>query len=340
MILKWMTPQTCMINITFKNVGQGDSIVIEWKHNSKNKVGIIDCNLFDKKNPTLEHIISAGYSSIEFIILSHPHYDHFSGIRELLEYCEENIIVIKKFLHTSQQVPDYLRVATKSVISSNELVLLFSKINDLRKKQVIEFVTYISDEVKGINLNERVKLEFLAPSSVEYERFLSKTPLFDEEGPHNNAQANWLSTIVKIYTSDWYILLTSDSTLETLKRVGIQKKEEFLSNLKLGQSPHHGAKSNHYDAFWKTKNHEPNTPIVFSVGPNFYKHPSEKALNFFSQTKNKFKIFSTNQVGSLSMYNSSLQSSTISSYLDLAGSQQVISPMPSSQYQGEQSFSF
>ncbi|HEY8658624.1 MAG TPA: hypothetical protein VIL78_06280, partial [Hanamia sp.] len=246
----------------------------------------------------------------------------------------------RKFLQTSQQVPEYLRVATRSVISTNELVLLFTVIKRLRKKKIIEFLTYISDEIKDIFLTDELHLRFLAPSSVEYEKFLSRTPLFDEEDPHNNSQSNWLSTIIKIYTSDWYILLTSDSSIETLKRVGIQKKDEFLNFLKLGQSPHHGAKGNHYDAFWKTKKHESKTPIVFSVGNNIYKHPSEKAVSFFSESKNNYKIFSTNQVGSLNEFVSSLRSSTISAYLDLAGSEEIVDPIAPSQYQGDQTFNF
>lgn len=327
-----------MIDITFKNVGQGDSIIIEWEKDLSNKIGIIDCNLYEGRNPVLDHIISSGFKEIEFIILSHPHYDHFSGIRNLLEYCDVNKIVIKKFLHTSQQVPDFLRVSTKSIISSKELCLLFLKIKELRISGIIEFVTYISDELRDINLTNEISLKFLAPSSVEYENFLSRTPLFDQEDSHNNAQANWLSTIIKIFTINWYILLTSDSIFQTLKRVGIQKKIEFASNLSLAQSPHHGAKSNHYDSFWKTKKHFEKTPIVFSVGSNIYNHPSEKAVTFFSELKHNYKIFSTNQVGNLNEFASNPKSDIINAYLDLSGSQEIVFNNSETQFSGDQIF--
>ncbi len=330
-----------MLKTIFKNVGQGDSIIIEWQKDSATKIGIIDCNHYNKINPVLEYLISSKYKEIEFIILSHPHFDHFSGLREVLEYCETKKILVKKFLHTSQQVPAYLRVATKSVIASNELILLFKKIKALRKNGIIEYLTYISDDIRDLTLNNELSLRFLAPSTVEYEQFLNKTPLFDEEEAHNNAQANWLSTIVKVYATDWYIILTSDSTVETLKRVGIKHKPEFSgTTLKLGQSPHHGAKGNHYDGFWKTKTHESKTPIIFSVGDNNYKHPSEKAVKFFSESKNGFKIFSTNQVGSLNTYISTVRGNKISSYLDLAGSEEVPKPISVNQYQGDQTFQF
>ena len=32
------------MKITFKDVGQGDSILLEWTDDSKNKIIIIDCN--------------------------------------------------------------------------------------------------------------------------------------------------------------------------------------------------------------------------------------------------------------------------------------------------------
>lgn len=327
-----------MINVNFKNVGQGDSIIIEWKRDSLSKIGIIDCNLIGNKNPTLEHIISSNYSEIDFIILSHPHYDHFSGLVQILEYCELNKITIGKFLHTSQQVPAYLRVATRSTIANNELVLLFKKINLLRKKGVIQFLSYIIDEIKDIKLNDELSLSFLAPSTVEYENFLSKTPLFDDEDANNNSQGNWLSTVLKFYTAEWYILLTSDATIQTLKRVGIQRKKEFQTNLRLGQSSHHGSTKNHNDEFWKTKYHKEKTPIVISVGKNSYQHPSKNVIDFFSNPKHNYKIFSTNQVGSLNAFISDLKDQKINAYQDLAGSQEIVTPKAPSQYQGDQSF--
>jgi hypothetical protein len=33
------------VKITFKEVDQGDSIILEWRHENVNRIGIIDCNL-------------------------------------------------------------------------------------------------------------------------------------------------------------------------------------------------------------------------------------------------------------------------------------------------------
>ena len=328
-----------MLKITFKDVGHGDSIIIEWQKDAINKIGIIDCNS-NNGNPTLDYISKSGFSVIDFIILSHPHYDHFSGLTSLLEHCESKRIIIKKFLHTSAQVPQYLRLATRTAKASNELALLFKKINDLWKKKIIEYQTYISDDCADIKLTDELNLKFLSPSVTEFEAFLKNNPIFQEEDGDNKNESNWLSTIIKIYTSEWYVLLTSDVTKQALKRVGIQKKKEFLTMLKLGQSPHHGSAANHYEAFWKTKKYEKDTPIVFSVGKNIYRHPSEETVSFFSDKKNNFKIHSTNKIGALDFFGDSLEVDKIGSFLDLAGCEEILAPNKSNQLQGDQTFTF
>jgi competence protein ComEC len=73
-----------VVSVTFKNVGQGDSIIIDWGSKKDRKYAIVDCNLFEGRNPILEHIKDNNVHSIEFAILTHPHSDHFSGFLELL----------------------------------------------------------------------------------------------------------------------------------------------------------------------------------------------------------------------------------------------------------------
>lgn len=290
-----------MLKITFKDVGQGDTIFLEWKEEKTDKIGLIDCNLRGKDdNPALDFLKSKSIEEIEFILLSHPHFDHFSGMREILDYCEESNIRINYFLHTSQQVPDYLKVAaTKTKEAEKELAHLFKKVRELwKEKNLIKKQNYVSDFSNHLRLNESFAIQFLAPSTIEFDNYITGVKVFsDEESAHNTANANWLSTLIKIYGKDWYILLTSDCEKKTLQRVGIKEAKDLKGTLIFGQSPHHGARGNHYNAFWKNRSFTSRMPIIFSVGQNHYKHPSENALNDFR--KLGFKLYSTNQVGSL-----------------------------------------
>ena len=289
-----------MINIIFKDVGHGDSIIIEWfNENGEKEVGVIDCNLKGESNPVLSHIQGISLQSISFILLTHPHYDHYSGLRQLLEYCEQSGIIISRFLHTAHQVPEYLMSAVKSSLAKKELVSLFKKIQGLWEAGTIEYQSYVNIDRKDLSLNNEISIRFLSPSVEEDSKYLkSIKPFTEEEEPFNKAKANWLSSVLKIYSEDWYVLLTSDVERSVLKKLGIDYHTEFREELFLCQAPHHGAWGNHYRSFWRHRNPDKkNVPVVFSAGENSYNHPSKQALDDLS--KYGFEIYSTNVVGNL-----------------------------------------
>jgi competence protein ComEC len=284
-----------MLTVTFKNVGQGDSIILEWLDNGQSKIGIIDCHLFNNTNPVLNHIQQSNYQEIDFIILTHPHYDHFSGFNQLLDYCSIHKIIIQKFLHTSYQVPAYLRAANKTVNAQRELATLFNNIRKLWKiDKIIAEQCYIDNLSKDIHLNDDISIKILAPSTHELDAYISNIRVDnDEESYDNNANANWLSTFLKIYSTDWQIILTSDCEKRVLNRWKNNDIEFSNQGLLLAQSPHHGAKGNHTSKFWKQFVNTTQTPIAISVGENGYKHPSQDNIDYFMQTG--FKIYTTQQ---------------------------------------------
>lgn len=288
-----------MIKVTFKNVGQGDSIIIEWNKDDKKKIAIIDCNLYKESNPVLKHIIDNKYKEIEYLILSHPHYDHFSGFLQILKYCNENDIHIRYFLHTSSQTPSFLQMATKSATSETELQNLFFFIQNNFERMNMQVGSIQAELPYKIPLFDDYSISILSPSQRELNNYISGADYpFNEENPHDNPKANWLSTVLKICTLNGYVLLTSDVDKSSLIRIDRKHSEELKAMLLIAQSPHHGAKTNHNNAFWKKRNREIQTPIIFSVGTNSYDHPSKEAVKFFRE--NDYKIFSTNKKGALS----------------------------------------
>ena len=83
-----------MLKLTFKNVEQGDSIILEWEDDGISRIGLIDCKNAFRTNPTINFIKALNLTKIDFILLTHPHQDHFSGFSELLDYCIQNNIEI------------------------------------------------------------------------------------------------------------------------------------------------------------------------------------------------------------------------------------------------------
>lgn len=287
-----------MAIITFKNVGQGDSIIFEWEDdNQKKKIGIVDSNIYDQSNPTLNHFIASELDEIEFIILSHPHYDHFSGMNQILNYCKENNKIIKLFYHTSIVTPEHFKAANKTTKITNELIELFRNISKLRKENIIERLNQVNDSTI-INLTSKLNLRFLAPISIEIENYISKVKIFQDEEVASNPNANWLSTVLELYTSESYIIFTSDCTKETLKRIGIEKtklKDENKVFL-MGQVPHHGSEKNHYKEFWVRRNRTNIVPAVASVGINGYGHPSKDVINSFEKELKLYNFKATNTI--------------------------------------------
>ena len=293
-----------MVTVTFKNVGQGDSILIEWISNSEPKTAIIDCNLFQSTNPILDYIIQKDIKEIEFIILSHPHTDHFSGFCQLLNYCRTKKISIKRFLHTSFVTMDFLKSATKSLEADEELFKLFKLLKNMRDHGEITIYTIDDNPNIIIPLGSDYKMEILSPSSIEIDNYIRGVRFpFNEEDHKNNPNANWLSTILKIYKGESCAILTSDVESAALTRIGKKNSGRVGNNkLLMAQIPHHGSKGNLNKTFWLMRKRNVNTPVVISVGENSYNHPSFDVVSFFYRSPD-YILNSTNMTGALSNNN-------------------------------------
>lgn len=326
-----------MVKITFKNVGQGDSILLEWNENKKRKIAIVDCNLHQSTNPVLEYIIQQDIKEIEFIILSHPHLDHFSGFHELLTYCKNNHIGIGRFLHTAEVTPDFLRSATRSLEADTKLFNLFNLIRQMRDKNEVNIYTINDNPNLIIPLGEGYHMEVLSPSSIEIDKYIRGVNFpFDEEGSTCNPNANWLSTILKIYNDKACVILTSDVESNALTRIGKKKTGRIgTDKMVMAQIPHHGSKGNLNKRFWQLRQRSEHTPVVISVGDNGFNHPSKEVIYFFNKTPN-YEISTTNQFDSLQKVGEDKK--YISNILDIVSS--TISDKRNNKLNGDKVFIF
>jgi beta-lactamase superfamily II metal-dependent hydrolase len=298
------------MNITFKNVGQGDSIIIEWDDEVK-KIGIIDCNLVNGKNPVLEYLKIAKYEVIDFLIISHPHDDHYSGFTQLLDYVEATGIAVNWFGHTiSQTGKAYWKYFELGVQATRDLDYILKKAIQLKKTGLLK-KWEIPIEKWRIQLSEEVYLESLSPSHDEIQKFMEIVDLDpDLNKKQASGAANLLSTVFKISKGSNNILLTSDAVLETFKRLHDEKVLHGI-NFKSIQIPHHGSIKNFSEDFWASLT---NTDIekiaVASSGQNLkYKHPHLEVLKKIESYK--FKIHCTNIVHGMQEYVESVRKSLV-----------------------------
>ncbi|HEY4288004.1 MAG TPA: hypothetical protein VGN00_12955 [Puia sp.] len=290
------------MKLTFKDVGQGDSILLEWIDGGVSKIGIIDCNRTLRKNPVLEHIKGTGYRNIEFILLSHPHIDHYSGMVELLTYLEKEKIPIDSFGHTLHLLATdyykYLDGAEVGTEAKRELESLIDKVDILRKKGIIRKIDFIV-EGTSIDITDDVVLNCLSPGSSEASIYMKAVDLEPIKNKTRASQsANHLSTIFKLTIGEKYHLLTSDSETLTFDRLIREKKgyETLMKKeLEVCQVPHHGASRNYHPSFWQDIKRISKPQAVVSAGLHeTYKHPHLSVLIGFHERG--YTIHSTNIV--------------------------------------------
>ena len=71
------------------NVGHGCSVVVEFKRGCTRSFGLIDCNrVAGQPLKAAEKLRSLGADSLSFVCLTHPHADHYSGLKQILEQYE------------------------------------------------------------------------------------------------------------------------------------------------------------------------------------------------------------------------------------------------------------
>ncbi|MEN0006433.1 MAG: hypothetical protein AAF798_19935, partial [Bacteroidota bacterium] len=239
----------------------------------------------------IEFIKKNNISEIEHIFLSHPHDDHFSGMLDLLTYCEANKVKINYFLHTCVTTPDYLMSAVKSRISEELLFKIFSYISVKASQGSMNTGYFIADiPMSKFSLSPSLRLEIMSPSFAEEQKYTGNAmPKYIEEGESNKAKANYLSSVFEIShaSNNWFVILTADADNSTFTRMKKHKTHE-TRKLILAQMPHHGARANFNQSFWYSRiANNKGVYFVASVGNNGYGHPAKKNIDFVKRHKGK-----------------------------------------------------
>lgn len=310
------------MQITFKDVGQGDSIIFEWVEEGVPKIGIIDCSKKGKKNPVLNHFINKKYTQIEFIILTHPHSDHYSGLPELLNYIEEKGYVIIKIAHTLESTHirfwKYLEVGSTD---TRVLSKLIRKFKELKTKGLLKMMDTLSKGVP-VKINDSAILECLAPTQDEKEEYVKLVKMNADENIKEASQAaNYLSTIFRLQIGDCYFLFTSDAEKMAFHTI-LNRGEYTFKGHKyvLCQLPHHGSENNHLPEFWKSIEIEKElSHATISAGQHkSYDHPAFEVVKHFHDIG--YVVNCTNIVNGMTEYTTYLKEVTKNSrVLDGAG---------------------
>lgn len=283
------------------NVGYGDSIVVNIESGNHLKWGVIDChnpNSLDE-SPTLEFLKKNNVQTLEFICLTHPDYDHYSGIEQLLRY----------FSTEHRKVNFYY----DSLDSTKYTSLLNSKRQEKTLKSLYEFVYELVE--KDIILWEQLSYdkilfkdkEFLLTSKGPYQKDLvryikrvRKRNLAMTKGEIIVVDKNLLSVISSIEFGESLILLLSDASKENIenflkrsKKSMRKKKNLYFTFIKVA---HHGSSKNNHSGLWKNHTIRDFSNAAISSGSK-YEHPNIEVVKDI--ISNKINLYCTNKSGCL-----------------------------------------
>ncbi len=297
------------MKITFKDVGQGDSIIVEWIKDGINKIGIIDCCKKGKKNPVLIHIEKLGYAEIEFIILSHPHKDHYSGLFELLTHIQKDKIIVKRFSQTLMHAgpTTYWKYFETDSVDSRLLKQIIKKTKELFDLDLIKKNDTLLDG-KRFKIDDNIELACLAPCNEDIELFQRTVKLDADKNIKAASQAaNLLATVIKLKIDDNYILFTSDAESSALSGIIKNYHDEFTGvKFHVCQLPHHGSEKNINKDFWDIVETIDEKHAIISAGQNKkYNHPSFSVIEKFDA--DGYNIHCTNIVNGMKQFTDNLK---------------------------------
>lgn len=230
------------LRVDFLDIGQGDATLIEF---SNQEQMLVDCALDSRVLEALGRVMSPLDRTIDYLVLTHPHKDHYGGCVDVLRRFEVKHIILSGY---HDQHSSYYQEFSRAVDSEG------ASIQNLETEE-------------KLNIGSST-LHFLYPDHSLVQS--SGVPGDDREVGTNNTSVVFLLT-----TGEIDLLMTGDAEAE-LEQYLVEKYGSRL-DVEILKAGHHGSPTSSLDEFLALV-----TPLhtVISAGvDNEYGHPSLRVLN-------------------------------------------------------------
>ena len=249
------------LGVIFLNAGQGDATIVRFPNG---EVMVVDCNIDDSPENIVEYLKKAGIKRIDYLVITHPHYDHMSGMTEIADNFEVGEVWTTKFKRykESESKESYEKYKETYIKGLRKLH---------RKGAKIRMPSAKSETYKEC---DKVKIYAYSPSQ-------------GVQG--NDEDIHEESIAMKVKFGKTSIFFAGDITNKGLDRIRDYYK---VSDTTIWHASHHGSKEG---ANEETLKQAKPTYTVIPVGKgNYHGHPHEAAKEIYGKYTQK-KVYRTDE---------------------------------------------
>lgn len=229
------------LKIYFVDVGQGDCTFIVTPQNKTILMdggGSITDNFDVGKKTLIPYLLDRGYTTIDYVMLSHFDQDHVGGILSVLEELKVKNVIIGKQFENSENLQEFLEIVNEKNIKVN-----------------------VVEAGSRIHIEKNLYFDVLWPSSNQE---------ISENSINNNA------LVCKLNYKNFTMLFTGDIE-EEAEKVLVSKYggTDILKSAVL-KVAHHGSKSSSIEEFLNLV--QPRIALIGVGENNLYGHPNSNVL--------------------------------------------------------------
>jgi len=286
------------------NVGHGDSLVLKFEEGDDLvKWGVIDCHkpAANSTSSTLKLLVENNVSNLEFICLTHPDYDHFSGLEELLNYFSDKQKTEFKFYDYGLNVLK-ITASLSSKREKSEFSKLYGLVCSLQSKNKLEYLPLsVEQSIFKCGNNSVISLGPYGKDTTSFSKQAGKrlqTFNLNSNSKFKDVDKNLLSVVIVIKCESSNIILCSDATTKNIE-YSLQKwRNKFNSNYQFDfiKVSHHGSKTNHHAGLFKDFSNHSKSFAGISAGDH-YKLPNQEVVSDI--IGQEVLLYSTNYSGDL-----------------------------------------
>ena len=284
-----------MLDIWMLNVGKGDSIALRYTDNNKNEFyGVIDSNTAnDGVDPeAVKFLKGLKVKEISFLLLTHPHHDHFSGISKIFNNFSISHIYTYPFgIDDKNLVKKWAELYKKN---TGHIEASAGKINERSLEMLRVLAEFEKNSTKLMELfgpHNRIKPFGFHTEQIELHVILpykkNKGEIFqrvrgEEIDVVNNPNLNKLSASLLVKYKNKSVVFGADSTYECWIR---HKKDNHFEplNSDIFKVNHHGSDADCKDEVFQYIFGDKHEKIALISSNGNQHHPSDKTLKRISE---------------------------------------------------------